>query len=227
MSASRLLVLAAATLALSACATSREVPVGKADQPRTPTELWRAQVSTQPAEIRLAVRGEGLSAAQSDALAAFAADWRGEGGPIVLRAPVSGPDAALTARSTEAVRGFLLDQGVSNAEVSVMGYDAKGDRAAPLVLTRQQYSVTVPECGREWTNLAHSWKNEVQPNFGCAITANMAAQLANPADLTRPAASTAADVQRREVVLDKYRQGEITATKRDEQANGAVAKAGN
>ena len=225
MSAPRLLVFAAA-LSLGACASKVPPQVGKVDAPRTPTELWRAEVSTQPQELRLAVRGEGLSAAQSDALAAFAEGWRAEGGPIVLRAPVGGPDPAAVARATEHVRGFLIDQGVSNAEVSVMGYEAKGDRAAPLMLTRQQYAVTVPTCGREWTNVAHSRTNEVQANFGCATTANMAVQIANPADLLRPAASTPPDAQRRDIVLDKYRKGEITASARDEQANGAVAQSG-
>lgn len=226
MSAPRLLVLAAAALALGACASKAPPPVGKADAPRTPTELWRAEVKTQPQEIRLAVRGEGLSAGQADALATFADGWRAEGGPIVLRAPVGGPEAASVARAAEHVRGYLLDHGVSNAEISVMGYDAKGDRAAPLMLTRQQYSVTVPTCGREWTNIAHSRTNEVQANFGCATTANMAAQIANPADLLRPTASTPPDAQRRDVVLDKYRKGEITATAKDDQASGAVAQAG-
>lgn len=225
MSAPRLLVLAAA-LALGACASKVPPPVGKVDAPRTPTELWRAEVKTQPQEIRLAVHGDGLSAGQTDALATFAEGWRAEGGPIVLRAPVGGPEAAAVARSTEHVRGYLLAQGVSNADVSVMGYDARGDRAAPLMLTRQQYSVTVPTCGREWTNIAHSRDNEVQANFGCATTANMAAQMANPADLLHPATSTPPDAQRRDVVLEKYRKGEITATAKDEQASGAVAQAG-
>lgn len=226
MSTSRLFVLSLAALTLGACATKAPPPVGKADAPRTPTELWRAEVKSQPQEIRLAVHGQGLSAAQSDALADFAEGWRAEGGPIVLRAPVGGPDAAAVARSTEHVRGYLLDQGVSNADVSVMGYDAKGDRAAPLMLTRQQYSVTVPNCGREWTNIAHSRTNEVQANFGCATTANMAAQIANPSDLLRPATMGPPDARRRDVVLDKYRKGEVTAAAKDEQASGAVAQAG-
>lgn len=226
MSAPRLLALTAAAGLLSACLTPPPTPVGKADAPRTPTELWRAEVTQQPHEIRLAVRGDGLSPAQMEALSDFAEGWRANGGPIVLRAPVGGPESASVGRASEHVRGFLLNAGVPTGEISVMGYEARGDARAPLILARQQYAVTVPACGRSWTNVAHSRTNEVQANFGCATTANMAAQIANPADLLGPAAVGPPDAQRREVVLDKYRKGEVTASAKDEQAAGAVAEAG-
>ena len=220
-------VFVAAAAALAACASDPTATSGFAGGARTSTERWPVTVSSQPYELRLAARADGLSAAQSDALAGFASDWRAAGGPVELRAPVGGPDAVWVSRSTEAVRAYLAAQGLPAAAVTVAGYDAQGDRAAPLTLTRRQYAVDVPQCGREWTNIAHSWSNEPQPNFGCAITSNMAVQVANPADLTRPAAIAPADVQRREIVMGKYRMGEVTASAKDEQASGAVARQGN
>jgi pilus assembly protein CpaD len=67
--------------------------------------------------------------------------------------------------------------------------------------------------------------NDVQPNFGCAVTANMAAQIANPADLARPQHATPADAARRSLVLDKYRKGQITSSEKDDQAKGVVSDA--
>ena len=59
-----------------------------------------------------------------------------------------------------------------------------------------------------------TYDNEGYPEFGCAVTANIAAQIADPADLLAPRASDAPDAQRRQVVLDKYRQGCLLYTSR-------------
>ena len=224
MSALRLSVLLFAGAALGACAAiPRPAPEPtRAEAALTPTELWAADVRPQAQEIYLAVHAQGLSQTQQDALAGFAGDWRlGGRGPITLRAPVGGPDAAMVSRSTEGVRAMLASYG---AEVRVQGYEAKGDRAAPLVVARERYTVSIPTCGQQWDNISKSATNEVQSQFGCSVTANMAAQIANPSDLLGPAAIDPADAQRRAVVLDKYRKGEITASARDSQATGAVSQ---
>ena len=51
----------------------------------------------------------------------------------------------------------------------------------------------------------------------------MAAQVANPADLVRPADLAPADAQRRVYALDKYRKGEVTSSAADDQAKGVVS----
>ncbi|CAN7184392.1 CpaD family pilus assembly protein [Phenylobacterium sp. LjRoot164] len=224
MSALRLSVLLFAGAALSACAS---VPLPapeptRAETARTPTELWAPEVRPQAQEIYLAVHAQGLSSTQQDALAGFAGDWRlGSRGPITLRAPVGGPDAAMVSRATEGARAMLASYG---AEVRVQGYEAKGDAAAPLIVGRESYTVSIPTCGQQWDNISKSATNQVQSQFGCSVTANMAAQIANPADLLGPSALDPADAQRRAVVLDKYRKGEITASARDSQATGAVSQ---
>ena len=224
MSALRLSVLVFAAAALSACASTPWSPPEptRAEAARTPTELWTADVRPQAAEIRLAVHAQGLSLNQQDALARFAGEWRlGGRGPITLRAPVGGPDAAMVSRATEGARATLASYG---AEVRVQGYEAGGDVRAPLIVGRESYAVSIPTCGQQWDNISRSATNQVQSQFGCSVTANMAAQIANPSDLLGPAAIDPADAQRRAVVLDKYRKGEITASARDSQATGAVSQ---
>lgn len=224
MNAPRFIVLAAVAAALSACATKLPPQEGLAADARTPTELWKANVTSAPEEIRLAIHAQGVSQNQVAALAEFSDRWRAAGGgEIILQAPVGGPEVAATSRASEGVRAALTGQGASN--IRVVGYDAKGDPRAPLILGYLAQSVSVPECGRTWTNIAHSAQNEVQPNFGCAVTANMAAQIANPADLLGPAPSTPADAQRRSVVLEKYRKGEITSSAKDAEGSGTVSQA--
>ena len=211
----------AALMGLGACAT--KVPDRISDA-RTPTEHFQAKVTAADQEIRLAVHAQGLSPNQAEALAAFAADWRdADGGTITLSAPTGGAQSRAAFRSIETARSLLIDQGVSADHIAVVNYDAKGDAAAPLRIAYLRYQAQVPVCGQAWTNIAHSANNDVQPNFGCAVTANMAAQIANPADLTHPRASTPVDTQRRETMLDKYRKGQVTSSDKDDQAKGVIS----
>ena len=221
MSAPRFVALALAA-ALSACTSA---PTGQAIVGRTPTEQWKAQMASQPEEIRLAVRAQGLSANQASALTGLAQSWRGAGAAeLVVQAPVGGPEPDAVSRSGENARSFLVEQGVPAGQIRLVGYDAKGDARAPLIVGFMSHAVAIPACGRSWTNIAHSMTNQPQPNFGCAVTANMAAQVADPADLATPRTMDPADAQRRAVVLDKYRKGELTSSEKDENATGAVSQ---
>lgn len=216
-----LFVPLACGLALGACAT--RIPDRIVDA-KTPTEHFQAKVTAADQEIRLAVHAQGLSPNQAEALAAFASGWReADGGTITLSAPAGVADSRAAFRTLEGARGVLIGQGVAADHISVINYDAKGDPAAPLRVAYLRYQAQVPVCGQTWTNIAHSANNQVQPNFGCAVTANMAAQIANPADLAHPRASTPADAQRRAVMLDKYRKGQVTSSDKDDQAKGVIS----
>jgi pilus assembly protein CpaD len=61
-------------------------------------------------------------------------------------------------------------------------------------------------------------------NFGCATQNNLAAMVADPADLVMPRTMTASDAQRRGTVFEKYRKGEITATTRDQHDSAALSE---
>lgn len=218
-------ILAIAALAgLSACASAKAPD--RLVQAKTPTEHYQIKSVASPQEVRLAIHAQGISGPQAEALSQFAQDWmEAEGGTITLRAPTGGPDAGAAFRTVESARGFLIDQGVPADRLIVSGYDSKGAPGGVLHISYEAYRTVVPSCGKTWVNLAHSMTNEVQPNFGCAVTANMAAQIANPADLARPQHSTPIDAARRATVLDKYRKGLVTASDKDDQAKGVVSDA--
>lgn len=216
------LILAAG---VTACASAPPPREGAVIDPRTPLDQYRAQVVPQADEVRLAIHAQGISGPQADALAGLVHAWRShDGGPIRLQAPVGGADSAAAYRMGESVRAFLVSQGVPHTEIQVAGYDAAGSPAAPMVVGYERYVAQVPRCGESWENLTSTAKNSTPANFGCAVTANFAAQLANPADLVRPRDMDPADAARRAVVLDNYRRGEPTSTKADEQAKGALSQ---
>lgn len=214
----------AAALALTACATGPAPVAG----PVTPTVLdnWssRVQVVAQPEEIRLAPHPTGMSGTQARALADFHARWAlAEGGVITVAAPIGAEGPGSYRVGTDA-RAFLVSQGTPSEQVQLVGYDAAGTPNAPIVVGFKRYVAVAPRCG-EWPSLNRTVSNQPMPNLGCAVSANIAAQVANPGDLLGARPMDPADTGRRMTVLGKYRAGETTSTAKDDQASGAVSTA--
>jgi len=216
----------AALLLLGACATTPPAPRAETT-PATALDAWpaRVQVTPQADEVRLAAHATGLSANQARALSEFQLRWmQAEGGVITVSAPTNGGDATGSYRVSQDARAFLLARGAPAEMVRLVGYDAAGQAEAPVVVGFQRYVATAPECG-EWRDLTKTFGNTTYGNFGCAVSANIAAQVANPEDLLHPRGMTPADPQRRSTVFDKYRNGTTTSTARDQQASGAISTA--
>ena len=76
----------------------------------------------------------------------------------------------------------------------------------PLRLSYLHYVAEGPACGRWPTNLAARRRNLNYDNFGCAQQRNLAAQIANPADLLGPRSMTPSDAERRAVVIGQIRR---------------------
>ncbi|MES2034317.1 MAG: CpaD family pilus assembly protein [Pseudomonadota bacterium] len=224
MSAARLTPVLAA-LALAGCATAVTSPPVAMTAP-TALDTWasRVELQAEPEEIRLAAHDAGLSGNQARALADFHARWlQAEGGVITIAAPSNSGQPAGSYRVSADARTFLVTQGASPDQVRLIGYDAGGDPLAPVIVGFDRYVAVTPVCGG-WRAATSTFTNEPQDGFGCAVSANMAAQVANPEDLARARAMTPADPGRRSVVFGKYRQGAATSTAKDEQASGAVSQ---
>jgi pilus assembly protein CpaD len=211
--------------ALGACATDG---APKPFAATTPSEQWtgKVKVEASPDEIRLSPHRTGLSANQGDALGVFMGRWiDADGGAIVIQAPTNGSDPAASYAVATQSRDFLIANGAPANMVRIDGYDAKGDIAAPVIVGFMSYHTSVPDCGKAWGNLSSTGTNLPDRNFGCSVTANIAAQVANPADLDHPRTMGPVDAGRRATIIDHYRKGEATSGAKDAQASGAVSKA--
>jgi pilus assembly protein CpaD len=223
--------LAAAGLVLAllaGCASSGAGPE-TAMAARTETAQWndRVHVDSHPDEVLLVLHAEGLSAAQNQALDGLLGRWlAAEAREIVVSAPTGGTTGEVAGRMAVAARQRLVAMGAPPASVRVVGYDAAGAPGAPLKVGFLRYVAEVPRCGG-WENITGTRNNTVYETFGCAVTANMAAQVANPEDLLNPRPTTPIDSGRRATVLDKYRKGEVTSSAKDDQSNGVISKAVN
>ncbi len=218
--------LSLVSVSLAACATDDQVVSHDAPGARLSTERFAIEVREHPEELKLAAHAQGLSPNQTAALNVFIDHWQTvNGGDVLVKTPSNAGDPHAIYRATVDAKDYLVAHGVSPDRVRVVNYDAGGDKAAPVVVGYAAYVAQAPKCGQDWENLSATKDNREYNNFGCAVTANLAAEIANPADLLAPHASDPADAERRQTVLDHYRKGEATSTAKDDQANGAVSTA--
>ena len=219
----RLALCVSCALTATACASTGPE---RAEQAVLPTEQFKTTVTTQPEEVLLSPHADGLSPAQQAAVFELIDHWRSRAaGPITVQTPVAGNDD--TFEATAKIDAFLQAYGVSEHDLRFKRYEAGPDPRAPIRVGFSAYAVDIPRCGQAWANLANNFDNQVTPNFGCAVTANIAAMVAKPSDLMYPQPSTPSDASRRQVVLEKYRQGQVTSSAKDEQAQGSVSHAVN
>lgn len=212
-----LLVLAATGAALSGC-VGGSASLDSAP-PLTPTSRYSLQVEPGMDRIALAVREDGVSPAQRAALTDLANRFSLEGAPVLIVEAPAGEDAA-AARSAWNVKATLEEAGVPAGLIRVVSYPAP-DARAPVLAGFETVRAVVPQCGTQWGNLSRTGDNQSASNFGCAVTANLAAQIADPRDIVRPRAMTPSDAGRRGVVFDNYRKGDITSAEREPLISGA------
>lgn len=214
---------------LGACAHDTDGAQQVADA-LTPTEQFPIEVRQNPDEIRLAIHDHGVTAGQQAALMGLVDRWRETGGgPVTVQAPRGPGDAQAGAYADQAAQ-TLVELGVPAEQIRMVGYQPQG-RAAdpkappPLIVGFSSYQAVGPQCGH-WDNLTATKSNKPYANFGCAVSANFAAQIANPRDLIQPRDMGPPDAARRSTVLDKYRKGEITSTPKDSQADASTQSSG-
>ena len=213
-----LIAVGLSAMAMAGCQTGLN-PNGKPGPVAlTPTEQFQVKVTSAPEKIALGVHPNGLSPNQKAALSDFVSRWRSDGGGTVLVA--AAPGAASISEATAAA-AYVVQLGVPSERLQM----ADAPAGAPILLSYERFQAHGPDCTSPWDDLTATGFNRPYNHFGCAVTANIAAQVANPRDFLAPAVVTPADDMRREVVLGKYREGASTSTAADQQASGKVSDA--
>lgn len=213
----------ALTLGLGACAPGGQASLN-GPIPLTPTARYSLQAEPGLDRIALAVHETGLSSNQEGALRALVGRYVQTGeGDMVVEAPSGGDPAA--AATAWAIRDNLIQAGVPAERIRVISYQAPNPRA-PVLSGFEVLRAVVPQCGRAWGSLTRTGDNQPASNFGCAVTANLAASVARPADLNGPRPLSAASHARRAIVFDKYVAGtETSASGESRLSNTSVQSA--
>lgn len=212
-----LLTFAAATT-LAACAST-----APSERPLTPLSRYSLRVEPGLDRIALAVHEDGLSANQQAALNDLAGRYLSSG---VGRVRVEGPsgDDEAAARQTWAVRSALQSAGLPSDRIVVASYAAPDPRA-PVLAGFETVRAVIPNCAAEPRSLDGRFSNDASVGLGCAINANLAAQIADPRDIVGHRPMSPADSGRAAVVFDNYRKGEPTAAPQEQLVEGRIARA--
>lgn len=215
---SAIFVLAAAAAA-SGCASM----TGGVVAPVTPLSRYSMQVEPGLDRIALAVHEQGLSSNQHAALRDLAARYGASGaGAIRIESPAGDDPVAI--EQAYAMRAALQSAGVPGESILMAAYAAPDPRA-PVLAGFETVRARIPDCSAERRDLGVRFSNQSSGGFGCAITANMAAQLADPRDILGARPMTPADSGRAAVVFDNYRKGEASSTPQEPLVAGQIARA--
>lgn len=178
------------------------------DAPLTPTARYPLRAEPDIDQIALAVHPTGLSQAQHAALLSLVARWSASGGSDVFVAAPSDAGEAATRMAAQVRQGLQDAAPLIGARMTT--YQAPSPDA-PILVGFEGVRAVVAPCGAAWGALTRTGDNRSASNFGCAVSANLAAQIADPRDIRRPKESDPADAARRDVILRGYRAGEATS----------------
>lgn len=208
-------------ITLSGCASATSGQMGVV--PVTPLSQYVLQVEPGVDRIALAVHDQGLSANQHEALRGLVSRFAAEQAAVLrIEAPM-GNDPVASAQAY-AMRDAVQSMGVPGQMIQVVGYHAPDPRA-PVLAGFEVLRAHIPDCSAEPRNLGARYSNMPTGGFGCAVTANMAAQIANPRDIRSPQGLQPADSGRAAVVFARYRQGQLTAAEQETLVEGRIARA--
>ena len=206
-------------LALSACATASSLPEPSARS----SSRYGLQVEPGLDRIALAVHETGVSPNQQAALGALANRFAAEQAEVIRIEAPSGNDP-VAAQAAWNVREALARMGVPTERLLVVAYEAPDPRA-PVLAGFETLRARIPDCAAEVRTPTVTYANDQSPGFGCAVTANLAAQIANPRDIVAPRGMSAPDMDRRAKVFDTYRAGQQTAAPQETLVDGEVSQA--
>ncbi|MBB2959668.1 CpaD family pilus assembly protein [Methylobacterium sp. R2-1] len=156
-------------------------------------------------------------------LEAFLIEYRRYGrGILVVEVPrgVSPALAGPVERTGAAIRHLVAEMGVPRGGVRMAVYPvASPTLASPVRLSFQRMQARVADkCGL-WprdlgvSDLRADWSNEPTWNFGCAMQANVAAQISDPVDLVRGRPEGRIDTIRRTQDIGQLREGKDPSTR--------------
>src|SRR5690349_5303818 len=169
-------------------------------------------------EIFVGTNRGGLTEGQGADVLSFARLWKREStGGVVIDVPAGTANEMSANGAMREIRSILSAAGVPPHVVSVRPYTVAPDKLASIRLNYSKIVAQAGPCGL-WPGdlgpVAEPAYQENRPywNLGCSTQRNLAAMVANPADLVQPRGEEPISTQRRSVVLDKYRKGEPTGT---------------
>lgn len=150
-----------------------------------------------------------LTTSLRDLIRGFAQDYIAlSKSTITVAVPTTSANAGAANAVKTHVRKALIDFGVKSNQIVLTTYEpSQASASSPIKLGFVAVTAITGDCG-QWPSdlIGPSIRDNTNwENFGCATQQNLAAQIANPADLVGPRGMTPIDAQRRAEVISIYR----------------------
>jgi pilus assembly protein CpaD len=227
----RILAVTSLALVLSGCYVQKNTAgdIPNDYRKRHPITLKEGEKTV---EIFVGTKRGGLTEGQGADVLSFARLWKQEStGGIIIDVPAGTENEMAANGALREVRSILAAAGVPNTAVSIRSYQTPPDKLATIKLNFSKIVATAGPCGLWPQDLGPTaepgyQENRTYWNLGCASQRNLAAMVANPADLVQPRGEDPISTARRNVVLDKYRKGEATNTNYRNEDRGKLSDIG-
>jgi pilus assembly protein CpaD len=160
-------------------------------------------------DIIVSINARKLSLREQDVVRGFAASYRRSGAKeMAVLVPTGSPNEAAARRLAREATDILRTAGIAAGNIRVMHYAARelGDAATIRLAYGALVAEVLSQCGQWPEDMFNTVQNENYYNFGCATQKNLAAMVANPADLVGPRAESEIDATRRTNVINDWQQ---------------------
>lgn len=208
LAAAATVVSVAAVLASCAARPDRVTTSSVPDDYRTRHPITLAEVQ-HSLDVPIGSGERKLTTSLRDLVRGFAQDYLAlSKSTVAIAVPSSSANAGAAHNVKAEVRRILVDAGVKSNRIVLTSYDpTQASASAPIRLTFVAVTAITGDCGQWPSDLfgPSIRDNTNWENFGCATQQNLAAQIANPADLVGPRGMTPIDAQRRAEVISIYR----------------------
>jgi pilus assembly protein CpaD len=152
-----------------------------------------------------------LTPVQRAELLAFAQSWRDEAtGGVIIDLPVGSANTRSAADALPEIESIVAASGVPQQSIAVRNYRVSARNFATVRVSYPRIAAQAGPCGLWPEDIGPSlnrdhFENQPPWNMGCAAQHNLAAMVADPADLVQPRAETPIYTSRRTYIVEQYR----------------------
>lgn len=195
----------------------------------TGTTLDRHEIGvtqhTEYLEVQLDTRDTQLRISEVIKVRGFLDQYADVGhGPLVVSMPKHAQNPQLAVGAVAEIREFAWEAGISYEKMLGAAYDAADRPNSPIVMAFKTYKAVAPKCpSLAQIDIANATSNNDLPSLGCAVRTNMAAMIAEPADLLGGRELSEGDKVRQGQQLRLWQAGEPTGAARTDNDSGAVS----
>lgn len=202
-----LAVLLVASLAGCANLKRDSVTVGAIpDDYRTNHPIMIAE-KNQKIDLPVGAGDRGMTGSQRDTLLGFLDGYDRSAAPtLTIAIPVGSANEIAAAAAGRDFARLAVASGIKRNRIVMTSYQSvSAEASAPVRVAYISVKAQTDKCGRWPDDLLQTSENKHYADFGCSYQNNLAAQMANPADLLGPRKSSDIDAENRSAVIDTYR----------------------